>query len=73
VLHLWGGGGGAYRVLLEKPEGRRPLERPKRRWEKNIKMSLQEVRDGGMDWIGLAVVTNSCRDVVNAVMNHRVP
>jgi hypothetical protein len=44
----------AYRVLVEKPEGKRPLGRPRRRWEDNIRMDLQEVGYGGMDWIGLA-------------------
>ena len=44
---------GVYRVLVGKPEGNRPLGRPRRRWEDNIKMDLQEVRCGGMDWIGL--------------------
>jgi hypothetical protein len=45
---------GVYRVLVGKPEGKRPLGRPRRRWEDNIKMNLQEVGCGGMDWIGLA-------------------
>jgi hypothetical protein len=45
---------GAYRVLVEKPEGKRPLGRPRRRWEDNIRMDLQEVGYGGMDWIGMA-------------------
>jgi hypothetical protein len=45
---------GVYRVLVGKPEGKRPLGRPRRRWEDNIKMDLQEVRCGGMDWIELA-------------------
>jgi hypothetical protein len=45
---------GAYRALVEKPEGRRPLERPRRRWEDNIKMDLREVGWGGMDWNNLA-------------------
>ena len=49
-----GEGRGLYRVLVGKPEGRRPLGRPKRRWEDNIKMDLQEVGCGGMDWIKLA-------------------
>jgi len=44
---------GVYRVLVGKPEGRRPLGRPRHRWEDNIKMNLQEVGYGGMDWIGL--------------------
>ena len=45
---------GVYRVLVGKPEGKRPLGKPRRRWEDNIKMGLQEVRCGGMDWIELA-------------------
>jgi hypothetical protein len=45
---------GAYRALVGKPEGRRPLGRPRRRWEDNIKMDLREVGWGGMDWISLA-------------------
>ena len=47
-------GTGIYRVLVGKPEGKRPLGRPRRRWEDNIKMDLQEVGCGGMDWIELA-------------------
>jgi hypothetical protein len=43
-----------YRVLVRKPEGKRPLGKPRRRWEDNIRMDLQEVGCGGMDWIGLA-------------------
>jgi hypothetical protein len=46
---------GVYRILVGKPEGKRPLERPRRRWEDNIKMDLQEVGCGGRDWIGLAL------------------
>ena len=45
---------GIYRVLVEKPDGRSPLGRPRHRWEDNIRMDLQEVRCGGMDWIELA-------------------
>jgi len=45
---------GVYRVLMRKPEGKKPLGRPRRRWENNIKMDLQEVGCGGMDWIELA-------------------
>jgi hypothetical protein len=45
---------GVYRILVGKPEGKRPLGRPRRRWEDNIKMDLQDVGCGGMDWIGLA-------------------
>jgi hypothetical protein len=64
---------GAYRVLVGKPEGRRPLGRPRRRWEDNIKMDLQEVGWGGMDWINLAQDRDRWRALVNAVMNLRVP
>jgi hypothetical protein len=64
---------GVYRVLVRKPEGRRPLGRPKRRWENNINMDLQEVGSGGTDWIELAHDRNRCRTLVNAVMNLRVP
>jgi hypothetical protein len=62
-----------YRVLTGKPEGKRPLGRPRRRWEDNIKMNLQEVGCGGMDWIDLAQDTDRWRALVNAVMNLRVP
>ena len=61
-----------YRVLVGKPEGKRPLERPRRRWEDNIKMDLQEVGCGGMDWIDLALDRDRWRALVNAVMNFRV-
>jgi hypothetical protein len=60
---------GAYRVLVEKPEGRRLLGRPRRRWEDNIKMDLREVGWGGMDWINLAQDRDWWRALVNAVMN----
>jgi len=53
--------------------GKRPLGRPRRRWEDNIKMGLQEVGYGGMDWIELAQVSDRWRALVNAVMNLRVP
>jgi len=64
---------GVYRVLAGKPEGKRPLGRPRRRWENNIKMDLQEVGSGGMDWIELAQVRDRWRALVNAVMNIWVP
>jgi hypothetical protein len=63
--------GGVYRVLVGRPEGRRRLGRPRRRWDDNIKIDLQEV-GRGMDWIELAQDTDRWRSVVNAVMNLRV-
>ena len=62
-----------YRVLVGKPEGKRPFVRPWRRWEDNIKMDVQEVGCGGMDWIDLAQDRDRWRRVVNAVMNILVP
>jgi hypothetical protein len=56
-----------YRVLIGKTEGKKPLGRPRRRWEDNIKMDLQEVACGSMDWIGLAQDRNSWQALVNAV------
>jgi hypothetical protein len=64
---------GVYRVLLGKPERRRPLGRPRLRWVDNIRMDLQEVGCGYMDWIGLAQDRNRWRTLVSAVMNLRVP
>jgi hypothetical protein len=64
---------GVYKVLMGKPEGKRPHGRPWRRWEDNIKMDLQEVRWGDMDWTDLAQDRNMWRAVVNAVMKLRVP
>ena len=64
---------GVYRVLVGKTEGNRPLGRPRRRWEDNIKMDLLEVECGGMDWIELAQDRGRWRALVNAVMNLRVP
>ena len=58
---------------MGKPDGNRPLERLRCRWEDNIKMDLQEVRRGGMDWIELAQDRNRWRALVNVVMNLRVP
>jgi len=62
-----------YRVLVEKTEGKISLGRPKHRWEDNIKMDLQEVACGGVDWIELAQDRDRWRDPVTAVMNLRVP
>jgi hypothetical protein len=68
-----GEGGGVYRVLVGKPEGRRPLGRPRRRWEDNIRMDLQEVKCGCVDWMELALDRDRWRALVSAVMNFRVP
>ena len=62
-----------YRVLVGKPEGKRPLGRPRRSWVDNIKMDLQEVGCGYMDWIGLAQDRDRWWTLVSAVMNLRVP
>ena len=72
VAHM-GEGRGVYRVLVGKPEGKRPLGRPQRRWEDNIKMDIQEVGCWGMDWIKLAQERDRWRALVNAVMNLRAP
>jgi len=64
---------GVYSVLLGKLEAKRPLGRTRHRWENNIKMDLQEVGCGGMDWIELAQDRERWRALVNAVMNLRVP
>ena len=65
---------GVYRVLVGKPEGKRPLgERTRRRWVDNIRMDLQEVGCGYMDWNGLAQDRDRWRTLVSAVMNLRVP
>jgi hypothetical protein len=68
-----GEGRGAYSVLVGRPEGRRTLGRHRRRWEDNIKMDLQEVGWGGMDWIDMAKDRDRWRALVSAVMNLRVP
>ena len=58
---------------MAKPGGKRPLGRPRRRWEDNIKMDLQEVSWEGTDWIDLAQERDRWRELLNAVMNLRVP
>jgi hypothetical protein len=68
-----GEGRGMYSVLVGKPEGKRRLGRPRHRWEDNIKVDLQEVGCGGMDWIELAQYRDRWQALVNAVMNLRVP
>jgi hypothetical protein len=64
---------GVYRVLVGQPEGKRPLGRHRLKWENNIKMDLQEVGCGGMDWIDRAQVRDRWQALVIAVMNLRVP
>ena len=66
-------GRGVYRVLMGKPEGKRPLRRPRHRWEDNIKMDLQEVGGGCGDWMELAQDRDRWRALVGTVRNLRVP
>ena len=68
-----GEGRGVHRFLVGKPEGKRPLERPRRRWEDNIKMDLQEVGGGCGDWMELAQDWERWRALASTVMNFRVP
>jgi hypothetical protein len=63
----------AYRILVGKPDGKRPLGRPRRRWVDNIKMYLREIGLDGMDWIDLAQDRDRWRALVNTLMNLRVP
>jgi hypothetical protein len=63
----------AYRTLVGKPDGKRPLGRPRRRWEDNIRIDLRETGWGGMDWIDLAQDRDQWRALVNTVINLRVP
>jgi hypothetical protein len=63
----------AYRILVGKPEGERPLGRPRCRWVDNIKMDLRETGWDGVDWIDLAQDRDQWRALVNTVMNRRVP
>jgi hypothetical protein len=64
---------GVHRVLVRKPEGKKPLRRPRRRWEDNIKMDLQEVGGGCGDWIELAQDKDRLRALVGTVRDFRVP
>ena len=68
-----GQGRGVYRVLVRKLEGKRPMGRPRRRWEDNIKMDLQEVGGGCEDWMDLALDRDRWRALVSTAMNIRVP
>jgi hypothetical protein len=68
-----GEGRGVYRVLVGRPEGKRPLERPRRRWEDNIKMDLREIGIDLANWIRLARDRVQCQAFVNTVVNLRVP
>jgi len=72
VAHM-GDSRGAYRVLVGRPEGKRPLVRPRCRWEDNIKIDLQAVGWGGMDWIDLTENRGIWQVLVNVVMNLQVP
>ena len=69
----YGEEGGVYKVLVGKPEGKRPLGRPRRRWDDDIKRYFQEVACGGMDLFELAQDRDRWRALVNVVMNFRVP
>ena len=73
VYHIMGEERGVYSVLVGKLEGRRPLGRPRRRWVDNIRMDLQEVGCGYMDWIGLDLDRDRWRTLVSAVMNVVLP
>jgi hypothetical protein len=72
VVHM-GEVGGVYNILVGRPERRRPLGRPRRRWEDNIKMDLVEIGFGDVDWIHWAQDRDRWRALVNMVMNLRVP
>jgi hypothetical protein len=73
ACRLNGGKVKCYRLLVRKPEGKRPLRRLRRRWVDNIKMDHLEIGWGGVDWIGLAQDRDKWRALVNAVMKLRVP
>jgi hypothetical protein len=63
----------AYRLLVARPEGKRPLGRPRRRWVDNIRMDFGQIGWGHVDWIGLTQYRDQWKALVNAVMNSRVP
>jgi hypothetical protein len=71
--HVARTGRGVYRILVENPEGKRPMGRPRRRWEDHIKLDLQEVGCVVMDWIELAQDKDNWRALVNVLMNIGVP
>jgi hypothetical protein len=73
MWHAWRRGEVLYRILVGRPEAKRPLGRPRRRWEDNIKMDLREIRIDGSNWIQLAQDRVQWRACVNTVMNVRVP
>ena len=73
MWRVWRKKRGAYKVLVGKPEGKSPLGRLRRRWLRNIRMDLQEVGYGSVEWIGLAQDRDRWRTLVSAVMNLRVP
>jgi hypothetical protein len=68
-----GEGRGVFRILVGRPEGKRPLERPRRRWEDNIKPDLREIGIDGLNWFLLVQDRGRWRDFVNTMMNLRVP
>ena len=73
MWRVWVEGRGVHRVLVGKPEGKRPLRRPRHRWEDDIKMDFQEVGGGCEDWMELAQDRDRWRALVSTVMNLRVP
>jgi hypothetical protein len=73
MWRAWGKDRGVHRVLVGKPEGKKPLGRPRHRWGDNIKMYLQEVGEGREDWVELAQDRDRLRALVGTVRNFRVP
>jgi hypothetical protein len=73
MCHPWWEEEGVHRVLVGRPEGKRPLERPRLRWENNIKLDLMEIGIDGANWIGLSQDRVQWRAFVNTVMNLHVP